>query len=216
MIHLLGCSSRRTWWVAGLASVVLLAGGCSGSACLWLVQVEPERINPGLPLVARTDLPQAFFWANERKELCLAMSQGVESGRATLDLSLVLEDLPAGQGKRYRADRRTLRAVIRQRGTAKRYASYRGIVSVWLEEDGSDVLEGRFRIWANEQEYKLWMDFWAGNREVLLLGEFRAVRDQQRGQAVLSRTEVEELKRGPPVGRPRPVTGPPLATQPAG
>ena len=208
--------SRWQLWAATASATVLLAAGCGGRTRLWLVPVEPEKINPRRPLVSRFDLPAAYFWTNERHELCIALSRGRASGRRTFDLSLVLDGAPAGYGRKYRVDRRTLRAVVRRNGPPRRYASYHGIASVWLEEDDRNVLSGRFKIWANEQEYRLWMDSWTGNHEVLWLGEFRAIRDRAKGEAILQRTEVEELKRGPPLGRPRPVTGPPLTTQPAG
>ena len=214
------CRLIRPSWRCLRGAVVLVAvvlvTGCTGSARLWVVPVEPERINPRQPLVNRFDVPQAYFWTNKQQELCIVLSRGPASGRRTFDLSLVLEGLPAGYGRKYRVDRRTLRAIVRQNRPPRRYASYHGIASVWLDQDRPDVLSGRFKVWANEQQYKLWMDFWTGNREVLLLGEFEAVRDRAKGEAILRRTEAEELKRGPPLGRPHPVTGPPLATQPAG
>jgi hypothetical protein len=188
--------------------------GCSGWARVHVVPAEAERMSPHRPLVKRHDLPEAYFWVNQGNELCVALSRGSVQRRRAFDLSLVLPEEPAGQGRYYLVNRRTLRALIRDGGPPRRYGSYRGMVRVWYDEGDPEVLNGRFRIWTNEQEYKFWMDYWTNDREVMLVGEFKAVRDPARGLGLLQRTEAEELKRGPPVGRPRPVTGPPVEPEP--
>jgi hypothetical protein len=197
-----------------LALGALLVSGCSGWARVHVIPAEVERMSPHRPLVKCHDLSEAYFWLNQDNELCVALSRGSAEKRQAFDLSLVLPEEPAGPGRYYQVNRRTLRALIRDGGPPRRYGSYRGMVRVWYDEGDPDVLNGRFRIWANEQEYKFWMDYWTNDREVMLVGEFKAVRDPVRGGEVLGRTEAEELKRGPPVGRLRPVTGPPIAPEP--
>ncbi len=198
------------------AAVLVLCGGlalfpgCVQRATVHLVPAEATKLDRRRPLVQTFHPPAAYHWVDRSGELCLALSQDGRTAGRSFDLSLVLDGPPAGTGRTYSVTRRTLRAVLRDDQATRRYGSYRGLVRVELDPTDPAKLIGRFRIWANEQEYKFWMDFWTGDQEVLLAGEFHAVRDPNRGRPILIRTESEELQRGPPEALPRPVVGPPI------
>ena len=86
------------------------------------------------------------------------------------------------------------------------------IVAVWFDQD-EKLLQGRFRIWAKRQDFKVWRG-WSGDLRVLLVGEFEARPDALRGAQVWKRTEVGGLKRPVHIGRPRRVYGPPVEEKP--
>ncbi|MHC4093098.1 MAG: hypothetical protein ACYSVY_22975 [Planctomycetota bacterium] len=210
-------SSSGLPWTA-LAAATFLAAGCSGSAHLYVIPAEHKRIDMRGPLVVRYDVPHCYYWVNQRQELCAAFSyenvapEGT-ARRRSFDLSLVLGPLPAGRARNYAVDRRTMRAILHEGAEHRRFASLYGIVGVWFDERHR-VLRGRFSIWANQQDYKVWRD-WAGDRRVILRGEFTALPDGGRGTESLDRTEVGALKRPPPANRPRRVYGPAIEVQPA-
>lgn len=204
----------RHVWLATL----WLTAGCTGTATIHVIPADYDRISTARDLVAVHRPTQACFWVDAHGDLCLAMASHPALDPDTrpaqsFDLSIVLEGQPAGLARNYLADRRTMRAIIQRRIGRYRYGSLEGIVAVWFEEDNPDLLFGRFRILTNEQDHTWWRG-WAGNRRVLFVGEFQAVRDTINGQALLNRTETGALKRPPPIGKPIPVTGPPLPNMP--
>ncbi|MCP4251709.1 MAG: hypothetical protein GY778_32135, partial [bacterium] len=130
------------------------------------------------------------------------------------DLSLLLVPPPANLGRNYTADRRTLRALISGASRRWRFGSLYGIVGVWFEEPGDAILHGRFRIWAKRQDYTIWRG-WGDDVRVLFVGRVTARPDAERGRRVWQRTNSGGMKRPPTDNRPRPVTGPPVTSQPA-
>lgn len=198
-------------WRTAAAAGLLLAAGCSGSARIHVIPAEHKKISVQGPLVARYDVPNCYYWINHRQELCLGFSdenQAAEgtAGRRSFDLSLVLGPMPAGRARNYAVDRRTMRAIVHEGAEHRRYGSLFGIVGVWFDE-GQEVVHGRFRVWAKQQDYKVWRG-WGGDLRVLLVGEFEARPDTGRGERSLQRTEVGGLKRPPAQARPIRVYGP--------
>jgi len=126
--------------------------------------------------------------------------------RHQFDLSLVLEGLPAGSSRAYRASFRTARARTRDGAAHTRFASFDGVVSVW--NFGERKMNGRFRFKAVQQSYNVLLG-WGKDTQVLCLGEFTATHDRKQGQAVFTRTEEGALERPPPTNLPIPVEGPP-------
>jgi hypothetical protein len=204
-------------WRTAAAAGLLLAAGCSGSARIHLIPAERKKISAQRPLIARYDVSHCHYWVNQRQELCLSFSdenQAAEgtAGRRSFDLSLILGPMPAGRARNYAVDRRTMRAIIHEGAEHRRYGSLFGIVGVWFDE-GGEVLHGRFRVWAKQQDYKVWRG-WSGDLRVLLVGEFEARPDTGRGERSLERTELGGLKRPLPPGRPVRVYGPPGQAEP--
>ncbi|MFQ5492007.1 MAG: hypothetical protein ACE5GE_14920 [Phycisphaerae bacterium] len=200
-----------------LLAVACLAG-CAGRATIHVIPADYDRISTVRDLNEVYHPAHACFWVNARDELCLAFSthpalEPDARPAESFDLSFVLEGQPAGPARNYLADRRTMRALIQKRIGRYRYGSLKGIVAVWFDQHDPDLLMGRFRILANEQDHTWWRG-WAGNRQVLFVGRFQAVRDVINGRAMLDRTEAGALKRPPRIGKPVPVTGPPLPNMP--
>ncbi len=210
---------RAAGWLPLLVCGLPLAG-CTPAARVSLLSVEPKHLARRGPLIQHFELTEGYFWHDGQGQLWLAFSESnlapeTSVGRESFEMSLVLEEAPAGEGRDYAAKRRTLRAMIADHGRWTRYGSYYGVVTVWFEDYTKDVLCGRFQIWANQQEYKFWRDHWGSDRKVLFVGEeFTAVRDATRGEEIRQRTEIDELKRAPYQPVPRRVTGPPVETRP--
>ena len=207
---------RYSWclrWVAVLAGLSLLSSGCSGVARVYVIPAAHDRIEAAGPLLTSYDLSDGWFWVNETDELCVVLSRQnlADPGSPrweAFDLSLVLGRLPAGLGRNYQVDQHTLRAAIHEGNTHRRFGSLYGTVGVWYGED-EDILHGRFRIFTKEQTYKFWRG-WGGNGRALLVGEFTARRNPDRGRELLPRTDSGGLKRQPQAGTPVPVQGPPI------
>ena len=191
----------------------ILAAGCAPSARIYVAPADLDRISETRRLIERHEPRHGRVWVNQENELCLVFTDNASANPDSLaesfDLSLVLADPPAGTTRHYPVDRRTMRALIHKPDARLRYGSYEGVVRVWFDEHDERILHGRFRILANEQDYAFWRG-WTGNRKALFIGEFDAGRDQELGPQLLQRTEVGQMKRGPAVGKPIPVTGPPI------
>ncbi len=195
----------------------LLLTGCGAPALrIHLVPANYDRISQSRPLVESFDLNNGFWWLNEYKELCFAFSDNIpppgsepKKTAPSFYLSLVTGEPPAGVGRNHEADRRTLRATILKSGVSLRLASYEGIVAVRLGEADPSILVGEFRVRCNEQDYTWWRG-WTGNRSTILAGTFRATRNDELGPRINQSTEQGQMKRGMPIGKPIPITGPPL------
>jgi hypothetical protein len=221
------CLTERTasggslWPRRSAAWLILLsvwAGGCNGSARFDLIPLGLQRIQAQAPLIYTLRAAECYFWIDSGDQLCIACAD--ESGPwfgkgagMSLRVSLVLDGLPAHVARDYRATRRTLRGRASQRGRHARFASTGGIVAVWVDDE--DRIHGRFRVLTRYQTFNVLLG-WTGTQQVLLLGEFRAVRDRERGEPILARTEEEGMERQPATSQParrQPirVTGPPPA-----
>ena len=127
-------------------------------------------------------------------------------------LSLVLSAQPSDTAKRYRADRRTLRLRADAGMSHTRAASLGGIVA--LARDGPNRLRGRFRIPVNRQSYSV-LTGWGKDTRVLLVGEFLAVHNPEKGKRLFALTEEGMLARDKlpaPPGRRRPTPREPKKT----
>lgn len=171
--------------------------GCAGSATVHTIAIGSKKISTTGPLIVRIDPDECYWWLDDAGRLCVAMreSKGLPFSkvlRREFFLSLVLGDPPAGAARNYRVDRRTLR-FRRDAGYGHtRAASLGGIAAVW--EYGHKTLKGRFRINALRQSY-LVLTGWRTDARILVLGEFTAVRNREKGEGILARTEEDEMAR---------------------
>jgi len=192
--------------------IPLLASGCTGHGRVHIVPLGLKKIDTTGPLVAELKPDECYFWVRNEKELCIAMRQfsgsllGNPLEREFI-MSLVVDGLPAAQSRDYRMDRCAARVRQRAGYSHFRSGSTSGILAVW--DYGHDRLRGRFRFMARMQTYSA-LTGWSGNNTVLLTGEFRAVRDELAGRAILERTEEGAMSRDADVtraGRAHPTTG---------
>ncbi len=193
------------------AALVLGAGGCAAPARFHVVMLGSERISATEILTVDITPSDCFFWINDENQVCLAMARHDRSLRGSVHdydfaASFVLEEPPAGEGRHYQIRGRTFRSKTKSGYIHTRMLSRTGVVGIWNYQD--DTLDGRFRFFARQQSYSAFLG-WGGERHVLIVGAFSAKRDRSKGEAILQRTEVDDLKREAPRPKPRPINGPP-------
>jgi len=196
---------------------VLLVGahGCAAPARFHLVALGSEHISPTEPLTVDVTPSECFFWINDENQVCLAMHRHDHSLRGSVydydfAASFVLDEPPAGEGRNYAVGARTFRSKTKNGYVHTRMFSRTGVVGVWDYEEQS--LNGRFRFFVRQQSYSAFLG-WGGERYVLVVGEFSAKRNRKKGEAILQRSEIDELKRGTPRPKPLPINGPPRKHQ---
>jgi len=110
-------------------------------------------------------------------------------------MSLVLGPPPQGDGRNYRVDRNTLRAIHNAGFLHTRSASLSGLATVW--DYNGKSLRGRFRINVLRQNYFV-LTGWRPEVQLLLVGEFTSVADRAQGEAILRHTSEGPMARTPP------------------
>ena len=208
----LGPASALPWIVASLIGSILLGVvGCASPSHLHLVMLGSERISSTETLTVDVEPDECYFWINDENQVCVAMHRHDRSWRGSVhdyDFagSFVLDEPPAGEGRNYPVGERTFRSKTKNGYIHTRMLSRTGVVGIWNYEN--DSLDGRFRFFARQQSYSAFVG-WGGERHVLVVGEFSATRNRDKGEAILQKTEVDDLKRGAPRPKPRPINGPP-------
>jgi len=191
--------------------LALAAAGCTAGTRIHVLPVEAYKLSAEGPLLIRYDVGEGWYWYGDDDRLRVVFSHGTLAkpgswAYRSFEMSLLLGPRPANLGRYYAVDRGTLRAMIRDGSQSRRHASLYGIVGVSLTP-GSDVLHGRFRIWAKEQDFRIWRG-WGADTRVLFVGEFTARLDARRGAALWSRTDSGGLQRPPPNQLPPPTPQP--------
>lgn len=205
------CASTKCTPFFGCALLLLALSGCRGHGVVHLVPTGTARISMTKPLLVEIHPTECYYWVTDENQLCIAMRQIKHSlfgerGRQEFILSMVLEGVPAGVGRNYRANRRTMRAHRHQGLSHSRIASFAGIVGVW--DFDQRKLRGRFRFSAKQQTYSV-LTGWRSDRGVLLIGDFTAIPNRKAGEALLARTEERGMERGLVQPRARRIQGTP-------
>ena len=201
-----GCGSSKSMRFLGCALLLALSG-CRGHGVVHLVPTGSAKISMTKPLLLEIHPTECYYWVTDENQLCIAMRQNKHSllgkwGRREFILSMVLEGVPAGVGRNYKANRQTMRAHRHKGLSHARLASFAGIVSVWGFDQKK--LRGRFRFSTKQQTYSV-LTGWGSNRGLLVVGEFTTVPNRKEGEALLARTEERGMQRGPKrsSGQPR-------------
>jgi hypothetical protein len=198
-----------------LALGAALLSGCAGHAKVHTITLGSRKISTTRPLIVHFNPDKCYYWVDDKGRLCVAMRKNDWSPLGELFsreyvLSLVLDEPPAGSARNYRAERRTLRTRRRAGYTHTRSRSLGGIVAVW--DYGRRTLKGRFRITALRQSY-LVVTGWRNDARVFVIGEFTAVPDREKGEAILARTEEGPMARPPARPKPILIQGPPQESE---
>lgn len=200
-----------------LAVGCVLAGGCAGAAKLSVISTNQARISKTAPLVVELHAAECYYWIeDERITIALADENFTlsEYGKKSLVVSIVLDGLPAHCSRDYRLNRNSIRLKYGNGPQHIRLASLSGILALWLE--GDTRIKGRLRSFAKQQQFHV-LRGWSGNRRVLLVGDFVAVRDRERTEQLRCRSEADGLERDAQTGdygKPRAVNGPPVQPRP--
>lgn len=195
-------NAARLWKVAAISVAAVVAAGCSAGR-VSLLSLNFQRIESTGPLIEDVRPTESYYWLNDSGQLCIAMAMRKTCFRPQVAgeefyLSIVLDELPADSARTYKVNSDTFRGRQRAGLSTVRFASLEGIVGVW--NYGKGELRGRFQFRGLQQSYLVLMG-WAYTRSLIGVGEFRARPDRKRGEALLSRTEQEAMKRRPPEQR---------------
>lgn len=186
------------WAILAVPPVCAATGaGCSGSAWLSVVPLSLKTVGDNHPLEIRYTPDRCYYWIDQDDRLCIAMAFdnitlfGVR-GRQSVAVSMVLDEMPAGPGRSYRATRYTLRMIAHVVPNHWRWASLAGTVSVWRQ--GANGFRGRFRVFAKQQNFHVALG-WYGNQRAVMIGEFEAVHNPEAGRRILESTEADGMER---------------------
>ncbi len=198
---------RAAQWMRLVATVAmgLAQMGCVGRAVVHAVPLGIQRINTSGPLIPLFTPDECYYWVDDGGHLCVAMRA---IRRSLIDsrlnqgfaLSFVFDGVPAGTMREYRFTRRTARCRAHAAIFHTRSASLSGIATVW--DFGKKMLRGRFRFPAKIQVYHL-LAGWRDDGTVLYTGEFTAVPDRAKGEAILAETEGTGMERPTPQENPK-------------
>lgn len=188
-----------------LCVTLVVIAGCSGRALVHTVPLGTAKINTQGPLLLHESLEECYFWLNERDELCIAMRKFKHSlfgklAERELVMSFVLPGAPAAESRDYKMDRSTARVFSRFGIYPQRGGSQNGILTVW--DFGEGKLKSRFRFNARQQTYNV-LTGWSPAASTMYVGEFTAVQNRRRGDAILKQTEEAGLGREAPTRSPR-------------
>jgi len=195
-----------------LVTFLLFVAGCTGSGRLEFASLNFKAIDPPAPRVSPLKVQECYWWTDQDGQVWIAMQhRGIPFFNPRLrfefQLSLALEQLPAGQARNYQLRRRELRARVKFGPWESRFASQLGIAALYRES--GDRLRGSLRV----QTTRVSLEFlgsWSEPVRYLMLGSFVAVPGEQRGRAIAEATESAGWGRDTPV---RPASQP--ATAPA-
>ena len=176
---------------------VYCAAGCGSRVHVELVPLNYRSIDPPAPSVAELNLGRCWWWTDDDERLWIAMEYDRASllgryARFVFQMSLALEELPAGQARNYKVTAQTVRAVARVGPTESRFTSATGIVAVYRTPN--EGLRGSFRVLTRRQVSRL-LGGWGQPSHYLIQGTFDAVRDAARGQSIAEATEAQGWER---------------------
>ena len=197
---------------------LLLIGlvGCTGSGSVVMVPVARSDFGPQEPLVQTVPIGEAYYQVDQQGELTV----GLRCHQASLwgrildfhwQMSIVLDGLPAGSQKLYRAGPYSVRVVQSYGGDHRRGQSLSGVAVVYAPARGR--LKGRLHVTMRLQQFSPltgWAPALYRAPLIIVVGEFEAIDQPQRAGQIRARTEPEGLERQ----RQGPATRP--ATKPAG
>jgi hypothetical protein len=185
-----------------------LLAGCNGSGRVDVAALDFQAIDPPAgpaPRFVVLDLDRCYWWADEDGRVHVALERDrpillAGDWRFRFQLSLALDQLPAGKARDYRVNRRELRGVARFGPAQSRFTSLYGIVALYREPQ--DRLRGSFRMEVSRETQQL-LGGWSRPSRYLMMGTFVAVPDGERGRRIAAEAEAPGA------------VGEPLASQPA-
>lgn len=203
------------------AGVLLVVTGCTGRGEVRAVPFARSDFTRQEPLIQTVPVEEAYYWLREDGTVGVALGYHGSSlfGRAfdaDWRMSLVLEDLPAGREKLYRLGPQSARVAQSVGGDQRRARSLTGVAV--LQAPRGNRLTGRFHLTVRQQQFTL-LGGWSPSPYQapmwIVVGEFEAVLNATRGEAILAETEANGFDRQPqrPATRPsssatRPIISP--------
>ncbi len=186
-----------------------MLAGCTGSGHVQIAALDYQAIDPPAgppPRVVQIDADRCCWWTDERGKVWVALERDqplllTPEWRFKFQLSLALDEPPAGRARDYAVSKRELRAMVRAGPTQARYSSVRGIVALYREPH--DQMRGSFRLEV-AREVQQMLGGWGRPGRYLMMGTFHAVRDEARGRVIAAQTEFLDRGRDPAASQPAP------------
>lgn len=195
-------NGRRTTGAASWVLVVLASVGCGGSARFGLVSLNTQSIDPPRVEPFEFSSDECYWWTDDSGNLRIALHARQRNlflgklGVVDIDLSLCLDKPPAGLGRDYPLHHHEPRVTIRSVMQTQRFASVSGIASVLVKPQ--EQMHGSFRILLNPvAEVGTLSILPSKPGPVLCYGTFRAVRDAERGAALLNQSDALSSRTSP-------------------
>ncbi len=194
-------------WLARAFMITILAclGGCGGSATVQLIPLNTRTMAPDTPLEYRFKINSCVWWVDDDDRINMAfrfdkLSPLGNLTRDALEISLVLDEMPAGTGREYRVNRHTVRGLWHRSALHLRLRSLTGIVV--LDVMPNERLTGQFRFNCSARKFEV-LTGWRRQSAVLVQGSFTAVHDPLTGPAVRERTEAGQPRSAHRATRPQ-------------
>jgi hypothetical protein len=193
--------------LALLGSGLALLAGCNGTGRVSVAALDYQAIDPpagAAPQVIDLDMDRCCWWADEDSHIWIAMecqrpSLLIPEWRFRFQLSLALEEPPAGRARDYHLGQRALRGIVRFGPSQGRYQSVRGIVALYRQP--GDQFRGSFRMEVAREVQQL-LGGWSRPARYLMMGTFTAVADETQGRRIAGEAEALGPERPAPASAP--------------
>ena len=197
-------SSRRRHRGGTLGGLALVMGagvvawaGCTGQAGFELISLRMHDLNPALPQSTRFRASECYYRVDAEGKIRVAMRYQNLAwfgplSRVTFTLSFLLEEPPAGRARNYRLGGESVRGWAMAGPEAHRLRSTHGIAVIYDVRE--HTLRGRFRCYVRHQKGSL-LTGWRGNALLLLMGEFDAVKNEERAGELEAESEAGDWAR---------------------
>lgn len=186
--------STRAFVIPALVIIAPSVVGCTGSAEIKFVSLHPSEIDPPGTKTPVVKADQAYWHVDDSGDVHISIRSKRDNwllgafGRNELLMSIVPGPLPNGSARNYSMNRNTLRMLWHTGLASQRFASYAGVMALYMDNDRR--CHGSFRMWTINPGAG--MPIWFVPQTpgpTLVFGNFDAVRDENACERI--RTEAE-------------------------
>lgn len=162
-----------------------------------MIPLSRRDLPPEEKLVKTLPIAQGYFWVDDGGRLKIALRYHAASLlNEALDtesrMTLLLDGLPAASERLYHMQNSDILWTYSRAGSHVRFRSYAGVAAV--EKISDTRITGRLHTTVYQQQFTV-LEGWKNAGLNTLVGEFTAVRDPERGQAIWSAIEQDGFNR---------------------
>lgn len=185
----------------GLGMWALTAAGCAGDGAVRIMPLMRTDFPDSEPLVQEVTVDEAYYWLEgDQLNVSLRTHRGAGLGQPfdfEWQISLVLDEMPAGSSRLYRLDMDSVRMAQTVGADHRRSRSWTGVAVIEAPERGR--LGGRFHVNVRQQQFTLlggWQPHFLQAPMLIVAGRFQATENAERGRDILEETEAMGFERG--------------------